>query len=203
MKEGAILARFLNLASAEPLLRSEGHAVEQVASQLTALTEDAFRRRVKLSSEEIARRRAEREKKLEQFNALLRPHTWELQLVGWSDKGTPVFCDLPSSGTGAEMFILIQLARAQLLDRLRKCAKCGTWFFARRPRAKFCSTSCRKAEFRSTEEFQKQNEKYQKKYYRNKLSPNQEYYQKGLEPAEIRELKRKRKNRVKGKHGKR
>jgi len=199
MEDGSSLARYLNRALAEPLLRSSVQPVERIVLRLTAMTDEisrewaAFTSRIKPSPDGITRVRSEQ---LRQFNALLEPHTWHLYAVGWRRKGdraVPVFCDMPTLGTDSMadlMFSIIQLARAGLLDRLRKCAGCGIWFFARKPWAKFHSDACKKKTHRSTPEFKQKNKVDQRNYYRKTLSPYQRYYKKGLSPIEVRELLR-------------
>jgi hypothetical protein len=208
MNDGAYIANILNFAATEPSLQTTSENIAQVATQLTAMTKDVSRRfsaigGPKISAKERARIRAEDEEKLNRFNALLLPHTWSLELVGWNNnnkggRAVPVFVDMPNLASNATyMSMLIQLARAGLLDRLRKCAGCGKWFFARKPWGEFCSTACRKEKFRSTPEYQQENREFQRDYFRKKLSVNQKYYQKGLSPSEIRELRKKRKKRRK------
>jgi hypothetical protein len=197
MKDGAHIADLLNLATTEPALRSECQAIEEMALELIALMEDVSRAPAywgmrRSSDKNINRGRAERRARLEKFNAIhLRPHTWHVELTGWN-KGVPVFDDLPTSTTSTPslMFNLIQLARAQLLDRLRKCAHCGIWFFAKKPWARCHNEQCRKAVTRSKPGFQEDNKEYQRLYFRDKLSVNQELYRKGYSPSEVRALKK-------------
>ena len=101
------------------------------------------------------------------------------------------------------MFRLIELARAGRLDRLRKCETCDLWFFSGTPWGKCCKGGkCRKVKHRSKPESKKKNKIRGREYYRSTLSPYQDLYQKGLSPAEIREL-HKHKYRLRGKkHGK-
>jgi hypothetical protein len=200
MEDGRFLANYFNFANTEPRMRSFVEPVKQVAVQLAAMTNEFSRARaafdagVRKSAEEITRGRAEQDEKLRQFNALLEPHTWHLYLVGWNGEGgkaAPVFVDMPTLGTQADlMFRLIQIARAGLINRLRICAGCGIWFFARKPWGKFHSDACKKATNRSTPEFKEANKNFQRKYYREKLSPYQRHYKRGLSPADVRELSR-------------
>jgi hypothetical protein len=194
MKEGARIAALLNLSAKEPLLREECRAIEGMALELSALTEEvsSAMSSPRRSPGEIIRRRAEREHRVEKFNAThLRPHTWTVELSGWRE-GTPVFFDRPSAGKTTNLFTLIELARLQLLDRLRKCAHCGIWFFATKPWAIFHDTLCRKAAARSEPGFQERHRKYQGNYFRKKLSVNQKYYKAGLSPAQVRALKKRK-----------
>jgi hypothetical protein len=47
----------------------------------------------------------------------------------------------------------LHLANQQLLDRVRRCRECGTWFFARMIHKESCSTRCQQVYIRSSEEF--------------------------------------------------
>jgi hypothetical protein len=207
MKDGTHIAALLNLAATEPALRSECQAIEEMALELIALTEDvsrapAFWGMRHSPDEEINRGRAKRRERLEKFNAIhLRPHTWHVELTGWN-KGVPVFVDLPTSitSTPSLMFTLVQLARVQLIDRLRKCAHCEIWFFALKPWARFHNELCRKAAARSEPGFQEKNRDYQRNYFRESLSVNQDKYRDGFSPSEVRALNKKRKDRTKKKH---
>jgi hypothetical protein len=62
--------------------------------------------------------------------------------------------------------IVLRLLDEGLLDRLRRCAQCGIWFFASVPKAKFHSTACRQENFRSTLEYKEKNRAYQRDWYR-------------------------------------
>jgi hypothetical protein len=204
MEDGAFLARTLNLAATEPLLQTRCDAIAQVASQLTAMTDEASRgfatpaSGVKRSLKKAARLRAARDEQIQQFNALLRPHTWHLELVGWTNedgRAVPAFVDMPTWERGNEattMSMLVKLARAGLLGRLRKCERCSKWFFSRQPWGKFCGAACRKKHAHSTDDFKEQNRVYQGDHYRKFYSPNKKYYRKGWSPAEVREMLKKR-----------
>lgn len=204
MKDGAHIANLLNLAATEPTLRAECQAIEEMALELIALTEDVSRTPALWSArhssdENINRGRAERRERLEKFNAIhLRPYTWHVELVGFGKEG-PSFCDLPTSigGPTGLMFTMIQLARIQLLDRLRKCAHCSIWFFALKPWARCHDKLCAKALERSRPGFKKRNKEYQGEYFRNHLSVNQDLYRKGLDPKAVRAIVKSRKQKRK------
>jgi hypothetical protein len=148
------------------------------------------------------------EAELGPVNKLLKEYPWVLQLRSAHPSRTAkrsflFFVNRPAGPmeqghTWLEM--ILALMSSGLLDRLRTCANCGCWFYARLPKAKFHSIPCRQAHFRSTPEFQEKNKKYQGNYFRQELSVNKKYYREGLSRDEVRALKRKAKQR--GKYGK-
>jgi hypothetical protein len=89
--------------------------------------------------------------------------------------------------------IIVNLATEGLLERVRRCPYCQKWFFAKRADRFFCSAAHRQAVYKSTPAFQEKASEYQANYYRKHLSPNKDSYRKGMSPADVRELKRKRK----------
>jgi hypothetical protein len=112
-------------------------------------------------------------------NELLKEYPWVLQLRSVHPSRTAkrsrlIFVNRPAvpiEQGHTWLGMLLDLMSSGMLDRLRTCAHCGCWFYARLPKAKYHSTSCRQANFRSTAEFQEENKKYQRNYYREWLSP--------------------------------
>jgi hypothetical protein len=179
LKDGKFLARFLNEDQTEI-----GFVIERAVTQLAALTADS----------------SPAPEAIEQFNAdHMRPHTFHLELIGLNQKRIPVFVEFPTGTTSDEMMIVIRLAREQLLDRLRRCDWCGIWFFAPKVWARFCSTQCQQEQFRSAPDFKKRNKKYQRDWFRKQASKNRELYRKDLTPKQVREFKRKHKEKRHGK----
>jgi hypothetical protein len=202
--DGEWLARYFNLATAYPQMRDRVAPLQEIVTRLSEMTAEVTRNWAELKPDATFSVSAheETERKKEDFNAPLRAQTWHIELDGFIErngKAVPSFIELPSEGSEAgKMFRLIQLARAGLIDRLKKCAWCGIWFFARKSWAECHSKACYKAKTRSTEEFRERNRVDQVKYYRQKLSPYQRYYKKGLSPSEVRHLLRsKEKNNAK------
>jgi hypothetical protein len=180
--------------------RSSVKPIERVLQLLAELRQE-FRRALKdecLSRQETKRRDAKFERKRKQFNALfasLGPQTRNLRLEGFDIDGEPIFDEGPPFDPRADllrMYLagrLAKLAKAGSINRLRRCARCGAWFFAGKPWAKFHSRGCKKAAeltARQTEKFNK----YQSDYYRKWLSQNSDLYEKGYSPAEVRQLLR-------------
>lgn len=104
-------------------------------------------------------------------NDSLQKYPWVLRVFVSPDQGKLGFLKFPAPGTEAEgqtwLRMVVQLMEAGLLDRLRRCAHCGIWFYANRPKGKFHSTACRQVYFRSTAEYREQNREYQRKYYKD------------------------------------
>jgi hypothetical protein len=69
------------------------------------------------------------------------------------------------------IFDLMELARQDLLDRLKEC-RCGRWIWARFSHQKFCSAKCREQEFRSSDEWKEHRRKKAREYYRLHKSGN-------------------------------
>ena len=57
---------------------------------------------------------------------------------------------------------IVELSHDGLIDRLRKC-DCGTWFFAKFSHQKFCSDSCQKKTYKSSDEWKKYRREYMKR----------------------------------------
>jgi hypothetical protein len=143
------------------------------------------------------------ESDLKPVNELLNQYPWILQV--YSSHPSPTanrsllsFLPRPAGRRDqghAWLSMLVELMSSGLLDRLRMCATCGYWFYARLPKAQYHSAACRQAHFRALPTYQGKNKTYQAQHYREHYSPNKKYYRQGLSPTEVRELKRKAKQR--------
>lgn len=149
------------------------------------------------------------EAELGPVNELLKEYPWVLELQ--SPKTRPGKAPSPRLYFVTEpagrmeqghtwLKMLIRLMSLGLLDRMRPCANCGCWFYARLPKAEYHSTLCRQAHFRSTHSKEEKAE-YQKNYYKLWLSPNKQYYKKGWTVEAVRNLKKQKGTRRK--HAKR
>ncbi len=63
----------------------------------------------------------------------------------------------------APLQMILDLARARYLNRLRKCSHCHKWLYAIYRHQRFCSTSCQQKYYRGSEE----QRKYRREYMRN------------------------------------
>ena len=110
-------------------------------------------------------------------NDVLAKHKWITQLnVGGSHLSFVESADAWSveeirngeSLTNFHCGIIITLAKFSMLDRIRTCAHCDIWFFGT---GTYCSPKCKQAAYRGTPEFKAHANAYQKKYYKDVLSP--------------------------------
>ena len=109
------------------------------------------------------------EQEIAVINDMLARYPYVLRLGKVSRGGAFEFYERISPGGLID--IIFRLARAGVLDRLRQCAHCGKWFFARNPRGIFHDTKCRQAAHHSSAEYREKNREYQRTYYRDVLSP--------------------------------
>jgi hypothetical protein len=114
-----------------------------------------------------------KKEEVDRVNELLARYPYVVELVAVG-KDALIFADFPVHSQRGSRFsrMVITLARQKLLDRFRRCAQCGKWLFASRPKKRFCSAECQQAKWRSTAEFKEHNREYQRTYYRDVLSPN-------------------------------
>jgi hypothetical protein len=159
---GEHLAEWLNSENAFGCSDESRQRTLTFVLQLAALREN-WRKGVKLE-----------EKEKDSINAALRRYPWVLQLQGISSAGVPGFADDESEGDEAQTYakMAIDLARAKLLDRLRKCARCQLWFFAKRLESEYCSRNCYRAHYRGTEKYKVLNRKHQRQFYKRHYSAN-------------------------------
>jgi hypothetical protein len=61
--------------------------------------------------------------------------------------------------------MIFDLARAGHLSRLRRCAQCRNWLYARFRHQIFCSTKCQQKDYRETEAFKAHRRQYMRRRY--------------------------------------
>jgi hypothetical protein len=61
---------------------------------------------------------------------------------------------------------LTKLLELRLLDRIRSCSQCTTWFFARYRHSKFCKTVCQQKHYALSPEFRDARRTYMREYRR-------------------------------------
>jgi hypothetical protein len=71
---------------------------------------------------------------------------------------------LPVGNTDSALLLVLQLSGARQLHRLIQCVKCGRWLFARIGLQKFCSPSCQRNYFRSSESWKEKRKLYMRQY---------------------------------------
>jgi hypothetical protein len=67
--------------------------------------------------------------------------------------------------TGEALDTIFDLARAGHLTRLRRCAHCRNWLYARFRHQIFCSTKCQQKDYTETEVFKAQRRQYMRRRY--------------------------------------
>jgi hypothetical protein len=153
--DGEFVAAWLNSADGWGYSRESQERLKSLVMQLNAMSEKA------LHGKNIEK------DELNAINVELERFPWVVRLAGFQPSGAPVFFQkaLTSKKGHTWLEMIIQIVLAGLLDRLRRCAHCGSWFFAKKPKGIYCSTRCRQARFRSTPEYKTMNREYQRKHY--------------------------------------
>jgi hypothetical protein len=60
---------------------------------------------------------------------------------------------------------VMEILKAGMIDRLRRCLNCTDWFYAERKDQKYCCTKCRRHAFNTSPEQRRANREYQKQRY--------------------------------------
>lgn len=72
---------------------------------------------------------------------------------------------------GEALDTIFDLARAGQLSRLRRCAHCTNWLFARSRHQIFCSTKCQQKHYTKTEAFRAHRRQYMRHRYYEQSAP--------------------------------
>lgn len=65
---------------------------------------------------------------------------------------------------GMALQALLDLSRAGYVSRLRRCSRCGKWFYAKVGHQAFCSTTCQQMLYAHSEEWKAKRRVYMRKY---------------------------------------
>jgi hypothetical protein len=97
---------------------------------------------------------------------VLSPHQarW---VVAWSPKRRGAGYEM---GEEKALEIILNLARAAHLNRLRTCTHCQRWLYAKFRHQTFCSTKCQQLQYTQTEEFKANRRLYMRRYYQENFS---------------------------------
>lgn len=168
--DGKFLAGWLNEESAGGFSKRAQRNIASLLDQLLSLKNEK-------SSEKY-------QKALVPINAVLARYPRVFQFMRTVRRGIPVpgFVERPARTAENAYWalgIVIWLARMERLDRVRRCETCKIWFYAVVPKARFHSGDCRQAHHRATPEYREKNREYQRKYYRDILSPKTAKHLKG------------------------
>lgn len=87
---------------------------------------------------------------------------WHRDWRGEIEYGKPPYKHL----AGQHLELILNIARAGELGRIRHCDQCQKWHYAMRSTQKFCSMKCQQKRYTQTEEFKAQRRAYMKERYR-------------------------------------
>jgi hypothetical protein len=74
---------------------------------------------------------------------------------------------------GEALLSVLSLSEKGVLDRVRKCPRCGKWFFARFRHQRFCKTKCQQKHFRDSAAWKAHRNQWMRNYYRQTRSRKQ------------------------------
>jgi len=116
-------------------------------------------------------KKSERVRLLQQIDLYLRRYNFRLRAndslgPDWTEHGVP-----PVDPSEAQAIVyLLNLANLGLVDRIRQCKCCTTWFFAKFRHQLFCKTSCQQNVYTKTPEWRNHRREYMRKHRREHLS---------------------------------
>jgi ribosomal protein S27AE len=67
---------------------------------------------------------------------------------------------------GEALLTTLRLDEMGVIDRVRKCPRCGKWFFARFRHQRFCQLKCQQKHFRESEAWKEHRRRWMRDYYR-------------------------------------
>jgi hypothetical protein len=106
----------------------------------------------------------------EKIHSQLGSVTWTPYLFPPSEKRGLVYVWAPAAQAPREVDtsqyagIIFNLAARGVLEKVRRCRNCKTWFFASRCIRRFCSVNCRVAHWRKTPQGRLRNRDYMRHY---------------------------------------
>ena len=65
---------------------------------------------------------------------------------------------------GPALQMILDLARAGYINRLRRCSDCRKWLFAKFRHQSFCSTACQQKHYRDSDEWRRHRREYMRRY---------------------------------------
>ena len=61
--------------------------------------------------------------------------------------------------------VILRLTQIGYLDRLRHCAYCNTWLYAKFRHQTFCSVTCQQKKYTQTDQWRAHRREYMREYY--------------------------------------
>ena len=71
---------------------------------------------------------------------------------------------------GEALQVMLKLTQIGYLNRLRHCAHCGKWLYARFRHQSFCSVKCQQKQYTQSEEWKTHRRAYMRQYYQKNFS---------------------------------
>jgi hypothetical protein len=71
---------------------------------------------------------------------------------------------------GEALQVMLKLTQIGYLNRLRHCAHCGKWLYARFRHQSFCSVKCQQKQYAQSEEWKTHRRAYMRRYYQKHFS---------------------------------
>lgn len=75
-------------------------------------------------------------------------------------------------GDAEALHMILDLAKMGYLSRLRPCAHCQTWLYAKFRHQNFCSMKCQQKHYTQSEEWKAHRREYMRRYYQLRQQPN-------------------------------
>ncbi len=97
------------------------------------------------------------------------PNQWTV--IWWRERERPERPDVMTEGQALEL--ILNLARSRHLNRLRHCARCERWLYAKFRHQNFCSAKCQQKQYTDTEEFRAHRREYMRDRYHDQFSAKQ------------------------------
>lgn len=117
-----------------------------------------------------ASKKAVRVRLIQQIDLHLRRYNFRLRVgdsIGpdWTERNLR-----PIDPSEAQAVVcLLNLAELGLVDRIRQCGWCTTWFYARFKHQRFCKTECQQSAYAKTPDWREHRRNYMRKYRREEL----------------------------------
>jgi len=117
-----------------------------------------------------ASKKSERARLLQQIEFHLRRYNFRLRVgdslgPDWTER---YLRPIDPSEAQAVVYLL-NLAELGLIDRIRQCGWCTTWFYARFKHQRFCKTECQQSAYAKTTDWREHRRDYMRKYRREQL----------------------------------
>jgi ribosomal protein S27AE len=74
---------------------------------------------------------------------------------------------------GEALLTVLRISQKGVLDRVKKCPRCGKWFFARFSHQRFCRTKCQQEHFRKSAAWKAHRNQWMRNYYKQTRSRKQ------------------------------